>query len=109
VAVALAGPYASLHLAPDRQPLDPTTQFFTGRMPFLPPNQQRRSTEGLSMSVVNVFIGTARTVCRSGSVKRYGVRPSLRPSVYSIRSLHQHAAGLLLGARPVGDIDRLLL
>jgi len=22
------------------------TQFFTGRMPFLPPNQQRRSTEG---------------------------------------------------------------
>jgi len=24
-----------------------TTQFFTGRMPFLPPNQQRQSTEGL--------------------------------------------------------------
>jgi len=24
----------------------PTTQFFTGRMPFLPPNQQRQSTEG---------------------------------------------------------------
>jgi len=23
-----------------------TTQFFTGRMPFLPPNQQRQSTEG---------------------------------------------------------------
>jgi len=23
----------------------PTTQFFTGRMPFLPPNQQRQSTE----------------------------------------------------------------
>jgi len=22
------------------------TQFFTGRMPFLPPNQQRQSTEG---------------------------------------------------------------
>jgi len=37
VAVASAGPYASLHL---------TTQFFTGRMPFLPPNQQRQSTEG---------------------------------------------------------------
>jgi len=27
----------------------PTTQFFTGRMPFLPPNQQRQSTEGYSM------------------------------------------------------------
>jgi len=24
----------------------PTTQFFTGRMLFLPPNQQRQSTEG---------------------------------------------------------------
>ena len=26
----------------------PTTQFFTGRMPFLPPNQQRQSTEGIT-------------------------------------------------------------
>jgi len=26
--------------------MHPTTQFFTGRMPFLPPNQQRQSTEG---------------------------------------------------------------
>jgi len=47
VAVASAGPYASLHIAPDRQPHQhSTTQFFTGRMPFLPPNQQRQSTEG---------------------------------------------------------------
>jgi len=39
--VASAGPYASLHPAPDRQPHQhPTTQFFTGRMPFLPPNQE---------------------------------------------------------------------
>jgi len=44
--VASAGPYASLHLAPDRQPHQhPTTLFFTGRMPFLPPNQQHQSTE----------------------------------------------------------------
>jgi len=49
VAVASAGPYASLHLAPDRYPRQhPTTQFFTGRMPFLPPNQQRQSTEGIT-------------------------------------------------------------
>ena len=27
----------------------PTIQFFTGRMPFLPPNQQRQSTEGNSI------------------------------------------------------------
>jgi len=31
-----------LHLTPDGEPRQhPTTQFFTGRMPFLPPNQQR--------------------------------------------------------------------
>jgi len=44
--MASAGPYASLHLAPDRQPRQhPTTLFFTGQMPFLPPNQQRQSTK----------------------------------------------------------------
>ena len=42
--MASAGPYASLHLAPDRQPRQhPTTQFLTGC--FLPPNQQHQSTE----------------------------------------------------------------
>jgi len=32
----------------------PTTQFFTGRMPFLPPNQQRQSTEGNHRQIGNV-------------------------------------------------------
>ena len=32
----------------------PTTQFFTGRMPFLPPNQQRQSTEGESTRTINI-------------------------------------------------------
>jgi len=33
-----------------RQPRQhPTPQFFTGRMPLLPPNQQRQSTEGILM------------------------------------------------------------
>jgi len=37
-----------MHLAADIYPRQhPTTQFFfTGRMPFLPPNQQCQSTEG---------------------------------------------------------------
>ena len=48
VAVASGGPYASLHLDPDRQPRrHPTTRLFTGRMPFLLPNQQCQSTEGI--------------------------------------------------------------
>jgi len=48
VAVASAGPCANhLHLAPDRQPRQHLiTQFFTRRMLFLTPNQQRQSTEG---------------------------------------------------------------
>jgi len=45
--------YTSLRLAPERQPRQhPTTQFFTGRMPFLPPNQQRQSTEGNKSSIL---------------------------------------------------------
>jgi len=36
---------------PCRQPRQhPTTLFFTGRMPFLTPNQQRQSTEGSALS-----------------------------------------------------------
>ena len=55
MAVASARPYASLHLAPDRQPRQhrtPKLSFFTGRMPFLPPNQQRQSTEGTNKASV---------------------------------------------------------
>jgi len=48
VAVASAGPYASLHLNPDRCQ-HPTTQFFTGRTPFLLANQQCQSTEGKAL------------------------------------------------------------
>jgi len=44
-----------LHLAPDRQPHQhSTTLFFTGRMPFLPPNQQRQSTEGTIQDTGNI-------------------------------------------------------
>jgi len=57
VAVASVGPYARQHLAPDRQPRQhPTTQFFTGQMPFLPPNQQRQSTEGKTMGLIMLKI-----------------------------------------------------
>ena len=31
----------------------PTTQFCTGQMPFLPPNQQHQSTEGTAISTTN--------------------------------------------------------
>ena len=36
-----------------RQPRQhPITQFFTGRMPFLLPNQQRQSTEGTLLTLI---------------------------------------------------------
>jgi len=51
VAVASAGPYTNhLHLAPDRSPRQYLTHsVFTGQMPFLPLNQQRQSTKGITI------------------------------------------------------------
>jgi len=48
VAVASAGLYASLH---PMQTTTPTSHHsvFTGRMPFLTPNQQSQSTEGINI------------------------------------------------------------
>jgi len=50
VAVASAGPYANLHLAPDTA--SHHSIFFTSQMPFLPPNQQHQSTEGIQTSLL---------------------------------------------------------
>jgi len=60
VAVASAGLYADhLHLAPDRWPCQHLiTQFFTGWMLFLLPNQQRQSTEGTFC-----FFGCTQNTC----------------------------------------------
>jgi len=53
-----------------RQPRqNPTTQFFTGRMPFLPPNQQRQSTEGMFSNIAWILFFS----CRWGRVgSRWG-------------------------------------
>jgi len=52
--VASAGPHANLHLTSDRQPRQhPTTQFFTGRMPFMLPNQQHQITEAVNPLVTH--------------------------------------------------------
>ena len=49
-------------LQTDNHASSPTTQFFTGRMPFLPPNQQRQSTEGaLDRSNINQKVTHAAT------------------------------------------------
>jgi len=52
-----------------------------------------------------IVVGTARIVCGAGSMKQYGVRPSVPAWAHSSKS---SAAGLLLWAQQAEDIDRLL-
>ena len=47
----------------------PTTQFFTGRMPFLPPNQQRQSTEGNLTDLLIVRIFTCAGAAEPASLR----------------------------------------
>jgi len=67
VAVASAGPYAN-HIAPENNHASTPPLFFTGRMPFLPPNQQRRSTEGDLQQLLRIGINDktkySKTTCQ---------------------------------------------
>jgi len=52
-------------LQTDNHANTPPLSFFTGRMPFLPPNQQRQSTEGSPPSNVNnVVLGNKKVIGR---------------------------------------------
>jgi len=80
---------------------------FTGRMPFLPPEQQCQSVPVKT----STFFDTVRISRGSGSIKWSSVRlllcPSVRPSVCPVvRQQEQRAAGLLLSASRAGDISR---
>ena len=44
------------NLESNRHHQQPTPYFFTGRMPFLSPNQQRQSTEGKMMTMTTMMI-----------------------------------------------------
>ena len=80
MAVASAGQYASLHLAPDRQPHQhPTTQLSTGRMPFLSPNQQRQRTEDVKSK---------------GKGRPYSITERRVPQLIPV-----------LGSQPAGDVS----
>ena len=75
----------------------PTAQFFTGRMPFLPLNQQHQSTEGTSNGSLPSDLWLAspagwlpRTGISSGtlrSVMEYGLALPLPYSFYTAASL----------------------
>jgi len=71
--------YANLHLTPDRQPRQhPTTQFFTGRILFLPPNQQRQSTNQWKR-----YKKTKLTLCLHPVRTRRNTSPMSHASVWS--------------------------
>ena len=42
--------------APHSRQITTPAQFFTGRMPFLPHNQQRQSTEGITLLIMTIII-----------------------------------------------------
>jgi len=46
-------------LQTDNHASTPPLSFFTGRMPFLPPNQQRQSTEGIITEITHHHITNA--------------------------------------------------
>jgi len=55
-------------LQTDNHASTPPLIFFTGRMPFLPPNQQRQSTGGLAFAIVIFFLSLFQT-CATGKDK----------------------------------------
>jgi len=80
VAVASVGPYKSSPCSRQTTTPAPHQSVFTGRMPFLPPNEQRQSTEGKRLTK-NCFLDQLKsTDQQSGSVYKnnaVNVAPSL--------------------------------
>ena len=83
MAVASAGPYAShLHFAPDRYPCQHLiTQVFTGRMPFLPYNQQRESATNWP-TIASAQHARKKTI-RTDKTDRLSFSPSV-PSFFNV-------------------------
>jgi len=81
------------HASTPRQPRQhPTSQFFTGRMPFLPPNQQRQSRNN-NDDFVTLFRNGNSTkdkgslVMNEGSIRSAGF-DSFPKSSFNIRELN---------------------
>jgi len=76
-------------LQTDNHASTPTTQFFTGRIPFLPPNQQRQSTEASSEHVVYMYSTS------SGSVYTESWRTELHSAQVALVRDHHDARSLV--------------
>jgi len=71
-------------LQTDNHASTPPLKFFTGRMPFLPPNQQRQSTEGTTTytDITTITTTNAITLFASRAEKRKASAWSLFVSIF---------------------------
>ena len=65
------------------------SQFFTGRMPFLPPNQQRQNTEGKTTSTKQTADKQTRTLIRRWSSHNACSKRCVLGLGLSINGVHQ--------------------
>jgi len=90
-------------LQTDNHASTPPLCFFTGRMPFLPPNQQCRGTEGIKQNIL--IYKNHKSVCRRESWKHGGgcsweqscTRSSAIAEGPCNRGMVKRVAGLLCG------------
>jgi len=75
----------------------PTTLFFTGRMPFLPPNQQRQSTEG------TVGLSSALIISVQSNLEKHHIGAAHLRTVPLYFTMGQHTS--LLKKLPMVDLD----
>ena len=66
-----------ISLKTDNHASTPTLKFFTGRMPFLPPNQQRQSTNEVKTVLCKKSSTTTTTPRQPGQASTRKVKPSL--------------------------------
>jgi len=75
----------------DNHASTPPLSFFTGRMPFLPPNQQRQSTEGLNLyGQVQKYQAIALLFIKkhTHTVRHTAARQTSTSKIICSRSLH---------------------
>jgi len=94
VAVASAGPYASLHLAPDRQPCQhPTTQFLQAGCPSCRPTNSIKALKALQNSY-----SWNKNICVCSEAIEHPVRTNQIPRQIPDQSMYiRTVPGILMG------------
>ena len=89
----------------------PHHSFFTGRMPFLPPNQQRQSTEGVYLLIIfNIGNSVTQKILYqqvSNIAKKYYFAVSSRHNTWELHGQNQNWSNSLLLRYPL--LSRLLV